>query len=71
MNAVGSVGSPDMAAAMVAMKQAQIGQQAALKAAKMVMEVQQDTGARLIENMIASANAAQKAVVEGSIDVLA
>lgn len=60
-----------MAAAAVAMKQAQVSQQAALKAAKMVMEVQKDSGSRLIENLIKTANANTAAVAEGSIDVMA
>jgi hypothetical protein len=56
---------------MVAAQQAQISQQASLKAAKLVMEVAKDSGTRLIESLIKSANAQQTAVASGSIDVLA
>lgn len=68
---ISSVSNTGLASAAVAMQQAQISQQAALKAAKMVMNVQKDSGARLIENLIKSANANTAAVAEGSIDVLA
>jgi hypothetical protein len=56
---------------MVAAKQAQISQQASLKAAAMVMSVEKESGTRLIESLIKSANASSAAVAEGSIDVLA
>jgi hypothetical protein len=64
-------GGSDPASMMVAAKQAEITQQAALKAAQMVMSVEKESGARLIENLIKSANAGQQAVVDGSVDVLA
>jgi len=59
------------ASAMVAVKRAQIGQQAALKAAAMVLDVQKESGTRLIENLIRSANAAQSSITAGALDVLA
>lgn len=66
-----SISASDPASAMVAAQQAQISQQASLKAAKLVMEVAKDSGTRLIESLIKSANAQQTAVADGSIDVLA
>jgi hypothetical protein len=63
--------STDVASLMVAAKQASISQQASLKAAAMVMDVEKDSGARLIESLIKSANANSAAVAEGSVDVLA
>ncbi len=63
--------STDVASQMVAAKQAQISQQASLKAAAMVMSVEKESGTRLIESLIKSANASSAAVAEGSIDVLA
>ena len=60
-----------MASAMVAVKQAQIGQQAALKAAELVMDVEQQSGTRLVEDLIKSANAMQQAADGAMLDVLA
>ena len=56
---------------MVAAKQAQISQQASLKAAAMVMDVEKDSGTRLIESLIKSANETAAPAADGSIDVLA
>lgn len=60
-----------MASAAVAMQQAQIGQQAALKAAKIVLDTEKESGTRLIESLIKSANASAAAVANGSVDMLA
>ncbi len=64
-------GSSDPVSAFVAARQAQISQQAALKAAKMAMDISKESGTRLIESLIKSANAAQAGAAEGMIDVLA
>ncbi|MFT3687147.1 MAG: hypothetical protein QM783_19860 [Phycisphaerales bacterium] len=64
-------GSSDMAAMVVAQQQAAIQQQAALKAAALVNDVAKDSGTRLIESLIKSANATAPAAAQGSIDVLA
>ncbi|MBY0307230.1 MAG: hypothetical protein K2Q09_00665 [Phycisphaerales bacterium] len=67
-----SVGSgSDLVSQIVAQKQAAIQQQAALKAAALVMDVQKDSGTRLIESLIKSANATAAPTAQGSIDVLA
>lgn len=66
-----TAGSSDLVSQVVAQKQAGIQQQAALKAAAMVMDVEKDSGTRLIESLIKSVNATQAAAADGSIDVLA
>lgn len=71
MSSISSISGPDMAASIVASQQAQIAQQAALKAAKMTMDIAKDSGTRLIESLIKTANANAAAVAKGSIDVLA
>ncbi|MDP1662652.1 MAG: putative motility protein [Phycisphaerales bacterium] len=55
----------------MASRQAQISQQASLKAAKMAMDIAKDSGTRLIESLIKSANATQAVAAKGLIDVLA
>lgn len=63
--------SSDPVAAIMASRQAQISQQASLKAAKMAMDIAKDSGTRLIESLIKSANATQAVAAKGLIDVLA
>jgi len=68
-DSISSVSDPT--AAIVAMQQAQVAQKADVQAAKMVMEVQKDSGTRLIESLIKAANAQSAVISDRTLDVLA